>query len=265
MKISLYAPCWNDAPMIPYFLRHYEDVVDRIFIYDDGSTDRSLELLGASPKVEVRTFEHRSDAHCFDSRNLWEHAWKPDREEADWVITCNLDEHAFHSDLRGYLESCLAKGITVIPSPGYDMIAQEFPAFSGRLCDRILRGAPTAITSKTMIFKPKEIETMNFTPGRHKAAPVGKVVIPADPQVRILHYKYIGFEYVRERHAELAARMRPGDRERRMGNHYDRSEEELREFFGKLESDAIYVPDDPILPRLQGYNHMKTVVRAQAC
>jgi len=34
--------------MVPFFLRHYEPLVDRIVIYDDGSNDRSLELLAAS-------------------------------------------------------------------------------------------------------------------------------------------------------------------------------------------------------------------------
>ena len=30
MKIHLHAPCWNDEPMIPYFLRHYEGNADQI-------------------------------------------------------------------------------------------------------------------------------------------------------------------------------------------------------------------------------------------
>jgi hypothetical protein len=38
----------------PVLLRHYEPIVDRIVVFDDGSSDRPLELLAVSPKVEVR-------------------------------------------------------------------------------------------------------------------------------------------------------------------------------------------------------------------
>jgi hypothetical protein len=242
--------------MIPYFLRHYAPIADRIFVYDDGSTDRSLELLRACPKVTVRTFDHRNDAHCFDSRDLWEHAWKEHRDEADWVIACNLDEHLDHPDLRGYLQRCTRGGVTVIPAPGYEMLAGAFPAFSGRLCDHIRRGAPARNLTKTMVFSPRAIETMNYEPGRHEARPAGRVVAPALPEVRILHYKYLGFDHVLRRHTELAARLRPGDRELNMGWHYDRTPDQLRAFIAEKEAAALDVDTDDIRARLVAFGHV---------
>jgi hypothetical protein len=37
--------------MLPYFFRHYDTLVSRYFVFDDGSTDRSVDLLNAHPKV----------------------------------------------------------------------------------------------------------------------------------------------------------------------------------------------------------------------
>jgi hypothetical protein len=253
MNVYLYAPCWNDEAMIPYFLRHYEPVADRMFVFDDGSTDRSVELLRASPKVEVRTFEHRSDAHCFDSRDLWENAWKEHRGEADWIIACNLDEHADHPDLRGYLERCTREGITIVPAAGYNMLSDRFPECAGRLCEHLRRGAPGPNVTKTMIFSARDIETMNYEPGRHRCKPAGRVVAPSRPEVRILHYKHLGFDFVLRRHGELAARLRPGDRSRGMGYHYDRTAKELRAHFDKLEGEAMDVDRDDIRERLLSY------------
>jgi hypothetical protein len=255
MKIHVYAPCWNDAAMIPFFLRHYSAIADRIFVFDDGSTDGSLALLRSCPKVEVRSFEHRTDAHCFDSRDLWEHAWKEHRAEADWVIACNLDEHADHADLRKYLRRCARAGVSVIPSPGYEMVADRFPTVSGRLCDHFRTGAPARNLTKTMIFRPADIVTMHYMPGRHDARPEGRVCAPARPEVRILHYKYLGFEFVLQRHAALAARLRPGDRERRFGWHYSRTADELRAYMAKMAAEAMDVDADDIRARLIAFGH----------
>jgi len=40
--------------MLPLFFRNYDPWVDQYFIYDDGSTDGSIETLKAHPKVEMR-------------------------------------------------------------------------------------------------------------------------------------------------------------------------------------------------------------------
>ena len=55
MRIDLYTLCWNDADMLGFFFQHYDRFVQRYVVYDDGSTDRSLDILHANPKVEVRT------------------------------------------------------------------------------------------------------------------------------------------------------------------------------------------------------------------
>src|SRR6266481_3219141 len=63
-RVHLYAQCWNDEFMLPYFFRHYDPFVDRYIIFDDGSTDGSLQILTDHPKVELRRFV-RSDPDSF--------------------------------------------------------------------------------------------------------------------------------------------------------------------------------------------------------
>ena len=45
LRVHLYAQCWNEGFMLPYFFRHYDSFVDRYVIFDDGSNDRSLAIL----------------------------------------------------------------------------------------------------------------------------------------------------------------------------------------------------------------------------
>ena len=56
MTIHLYAICWNEIRLLRFFFRHYDSLVDRFVMFDDGSTDGTIEYLRGKPKVEVRPF-----------------------------------------------------------------------------------------------------------------------------------------------------------------------------------------------------------------
>jgi glycosyltransferase involved in cell wall biosynthesis len=45
MKVGLTAPCFNEERFLPYFLRHYSTFCDKIFIFDNCSTDKSKEII----------------------------------------------------------------------------------------------------------------------------------------------------------------------------------------------------------------------------
>src|SRR5438105_4171468 len=100
MKIDLYALCWDDAGMLPFFFRHYDRFVTRYFIFDDGSTDGSLSMLQNHPNVEVHRFV-RSDPASFalSEQVLSNECWKASRGAADWVIVTDIDEHLYHTDI----------------------------------------------------------------------------------------------------------------------------------------------------------------------
>ncbi|MBI4190914.1 MAG: glycosyltransferase family 2 protein, partial [Betaproteobacteria bacterium] len=46
-RIHLYTMGWNEERLLPFFFRHYDPWVDRYVIYDDNSTDATLEMLHA--------------------------------------------------------------------------------------------------------------------------------------------------------------------------------------------------------------------------
>ena len=216
MKVHLYAPCWNEERMLPFFLRHYESWVDRFVIFDDGSTDRSLEILRAHPRVETRRLV-RSDPHSLtlSLRDFFDAAWKESRGSADWIVTTKIDEHFHHPSIGPYLEGCKAAGVTLIPALGYQMITDDFPGADELLCHTRTRGVPWLNMSKVGIFDPRRIQDMNFSPGRHSAAPSGEVVLPPQDELLMLHYKYLGLDYADARHRQCRPRQGVKDIERR--------------------------------------------------
>ena len=84
-KIDLYCLCWNEARIIPFFLRHYLPLVDRVFVYDNGSTDQSVALLSGDERIHVAHFDVTGDSFVEEERWLSDRIWKVSRGSADWV------------------------------------------------------------------------------------------------------------------------------------------------------------------------------------
>ncbi|MEM8953391.1 MAG: glycosyltransferase family 2 protein [Verrucomicrobiota bacterium] len=221
MKVHLHASCWNEERMLPYFFRHYDSVVDEYFIHDNDSSDRSLEILAAHPRVTVLPLVLEGDSMCGAAFEMINDLWKGSRGNADWVAVCNIDEFFWHPDLRWYLEACRRRGITYLPSRGYNIVTDEFPSPGEDLAATYRMAVRSTNFDKPSFFHPDEIVDSGFGMGRHTAEPKGNVVVPRDQELLLLHFKHLGLEYVSKRHAELHERMRPKDVEKKWGFHYD--------------------------------------------
>ena len=222
---ELYCLCWNDARMLPFFFRHYDELVDKYYFFDNGSTDGSLTLLENHGRVEVTHFDVRGDSFVEEERHLGNSMWRDSK--ADWVIITDIDEHIYHPDLTGYLERCTGQGITAIESVGYEMVSDSFPTGTQPLCQQITLGTRSIGHNRLCIFNPKEIVETNYNAGRHKSDPEGRVVWPANPEVLLLHYKQLGTDYLVARSAELRLGLRPGDLANQWGFQYTWSADEI--------------------------------------
>ena len=241
-RVHLYAQCWNDEFMLPFFFRHYDSIVDRYVIFDDGSTDRSLQILADHPKVELRRFV-RSDPNSFvlSEQALSNACWKESRGEADWVIVTDLDEHLYHPKMREYLGACAAAGVTLIPALGFQMVCDDLPGPGELLSETSPRGAPFDEMMKPSIFNPDAIAEMNFRLGRHTADPTGDIQVPDRDEVLLLHYKYVERSRTLARHRDLLARLGSTDADNRWGHQYAWSGEEMAADWRSFSAHAVDV------------------------
>ncbi len=242
-KIDLYCLCWNEARIIPYFLRHYADLVDRFFIFDNHSTDGSVARLSGDPRVRLFQFDVTGDSFVEAERRLSDVMWKSSRGAADWVVMVDMDEHIHHPDLRAHLAMCRRDGVTAIQATGYEMIADAFPPADAMLSEAVTTGFRYAESlDKLCLFDPNAIEESHFRAGRHSAAPSGRIVWDETRSVKLLHYKQLGLDYFIKRTGELRTGLRKGDLRNGWGAHYARGPLSLSRDFLRHQSLARPVP-----------------------
>lgn len=235
--VHLYALCWNEERMLPYFFRHYDPIVSRYFIFDHDSTDRSMELLNGHSRVSVGHFEVTDDSFVLSALAFYNNGWKTSRSQADWVIVCNVDEHFLHPDPVGCLKELSSQQITLVHSTGYEMFSTSFPRTNGRLTDIVRTGMRSEILDKTLIFNPNAIEEIGYRPGRHSCAPEGELRWWTGGW--LLHYKYLGLDYLLERNVALGRQLKARDIAEGLGDHYRIRETEIEDTFERIRAAAI--------------------------
>ncbi len=226
--------------MLPYFLRHYTKYAQQVTIFDNRSTDRSVEIVRSFANTAVESFETgeiMDESKLVEIRNT---AWKRSRGRADWVIVVDIDEIIYHVDLPGYLASCAAGGITVCWPVGYEMYAREFPATSGQIYEELKFGIPRPKwNDKPVVWNPDAIEEMNLGEGSHTAEPVGRInVDSARRELKLLHYHLLGVDYVLPRYRARRERLTQEMNERKWCFQYHFEADRINKRIGMIESQA---------------------------
>ena len=182
MKVEVHAMCWNEEQILPFFLKHYQTIADEIIIHDNYSTDKSRDIAeDAGCEVWLFGESGMNDVMRQEIKNT---AWKG--SNANWVIMADMDE--FLKVDRFLLNNARIQGSSIFHVQGYDMYSEAMPRAS---IWELNEGLANASFSKTVIFDPRAITDMNYTPGSHACNPQGRVDW-ADETLPLYHYHAIG-------------------------------------------------------------------------
>ncbi len=222
MNIDCYAIMWNEQERLPWYLDNYH-YARNIFLYDNYSTDSTLEIAAKDPRVVVTPFGQPGSLDDGEYLRIKNNAWKG--SDADWVIVGDADELLYHPDLFGCLETT---GATVlIPSQAYSMFSYEYVADY----KQVKTGCNSPGYMKACLFKPSALTEINYKPGCHQCGPVGDVAIDHPIDLVMYHYSHVGFEWVCKRYAACDARRGAMQRMYGWGSHYAQSRMSLAAVF----------------------------------
>ena len=205
--VHYYAVCWNEEKMLPFMFQHYETFVDKFFIYDNESTDKSADIIAVNPNAKKISFQTEGFEDEIQN-TIKNECWKSSRGKADYVIVCDIDEFLYTPNIQEYLSNLQTSGISMPLSQGFDMCNPQFPNYrtTPLLVEAVKSGVPNRDYSKCILFSPYKIVDVNYEPGAHFCHPYGLINSDETPYY-VLHYKYLGVEYVLERTRQYRMRM----------------------------------------------------------
>ncbi len=233
MTIHLYTICWNEEGMLPHFLRHYTSFCDRIFVYDNFSSDGSAAICSSFKNVTLRQYDSgnqiRDDLYLAIKNSVW----KQSRGKADWVIVCDVDEFLYATGLRGQLEQLHLSEDTLVRCKGFNMVSQHYPLTNDSIFDTIQEGVPSSSFNKVLLFRPDQIDEINFGPGAHTCYPIGSIRY-SKLDFKLLHYKYLSLERHLQRYRSMAARLSEYNKKFSFGFHYAYSSRKIKKEFDEI-------------------------------
>ena len=221
MKIHSHILAWNEEKILPYTLDYYSTFCEKIFIYDNMSDDNSDEIYKRYPKVEVIKWDSNNEINEINYIKLKTESYKERsrNQNVDWVIVCDCDEFLYHPNLIDLLVDYKNSGITVPKVCGHDMVSENYPEYDGKLLiDKVKVGSERyQPMCKNIIFNP-ELD-VNYGIGAHSFN-CDNAVFSETEELKLLHYKFLGKDYVKKLYIDRAKRLSSFNKENKFGEHY---------------------------------------------
>ena len=225
--IHVFAICYNEERIIPFFLDHYK-YADRITVYDNESTDRSRELLSRDPRVSIMPYRTGDKMDDGEHVRIKQSCWK--QTDCTYAIIVDMDEFIYHPDIKEFLRETNHAAYRPL---GCNMTTEVFP-LSGSFADIIKTGVVDTNYSKLCVLSPNRVKSIEYQLGCHRAdicMETSEDEVLDTTEMKLLHYKNISFEYRFNKHQSHLKRMSDFNKRVGAGIHYFFSEEKQREEF----------------------------------
>ena len=246
MRIEVFTLCWNEMAILPFAVDYWRRFASHVTVYDNGSTDGSVEYLKNQGEfISVRHFDtsDRKDntAHMILKNKIWKEA----RGRADFVCVCDLDEFLIFNHDAAY--RFIASGATICEPVWYELVSDEMPEhISGKLLHQLRpmaampRISPRMPTiSKAVLFDPNKISEINYGPGSHRCDPTGEVRWYSG-DIYVLHVNNaLSLEYRLNRYHQQRDRLSADDRLKGYGKHYGTNDDQIRKDWIEMHERAI--------------------------
>lgn len=250
MKVAVFSICHDEEAFLPYFFRHYKSFADHIAILDNHSTDNSVKIC-EQEGIHVEKLD-TDGLHKIDQMTSMKNSYWKSLKDYDWVFIVDIDEIVYHPDMRGFLEKSKERRYTVLKPTAYQMICETYPTGEGQITDIMPFGVLSTkevcqallacdTFDKKCIISPKDIQETKYGYGAHHAKMTGRVKELCNPSLKLLHYRFLGLDYLFAKNKMRAKRLITDMVAKGSSVHYLKSEEELTTAFQKAMSERVNV------------------------
>ena len=188
MKICTIVLCKNEMDILPFVRKYWERISADVIVYDNGSTDGSLEYLSSIPYVTIRHFD--SDGHNdIIHKNVKEQAYLEYKNDYDIIIITDMDEIFYFNDFKAVSEAFIDGGYNILMTPIISLCEDFKPPYSEdkylhQLCHKFYKQRMNHMKgfdgySKLSIFNTKVTDKVEMSVGQHyvKTSPDMKIML----------------------------------------------------------------------------------------
>ena len=219
MTVHVHTFCWNEIEILPFVVQYWKRFADKVFVYDNGSDDGSVEYLKKFDFVEVQHYDTGNMLNDYVLRDMKNKVWKKSKGEADFAVVCDLDECLYARDIKQQLAKHEVDAAIV---PKFcNLISFKMPKFDeGKLMHQFASnyyidywkdfGEPwPGAKQKMLVLNLKNIEDTNYSVGCYISKPVTKTYtkVVYDYDMYCMHLHDVGLTRKLRRYKARAARM----------------------------------------------------------
>lgn len=176
MKTCLITLCYNEIDILPFVAQYWERIADKVVVYDNGSTDGSIEFLQSLPYVELRHFDSEGQNDLIQ-KTIKEDAYKEFKDEYDIIVICDMDECFYFKDFDVVCQRMIDEGYNVVVVPNYGLCEESKPQFNEKYllheqCHMFYKQKLNHMNgygelSKLSIFNTKVTDKVSMSVGQH--------------------------------------------------------------------------------------------------
>lgn len=208
MNIHVYLLCFNEEKIIRQVLEYYLSFCSRVFVFDNYSTDKSVEMASSYERVKVIQFD--TGGKLNDSKHVHIKTEEYKRysrkggeyteEVADWIICADMDELVYCPNIVDVLTEYKKQGVTVPYITAFNIVGENELSDAEPIIHQYQKGFRFPHFDKRAIFDANF--DMSYSLGCHPYG-VGFEYMKdrygykssGEFPIALLHYKHIGTRY----------------------------------------------------------------------
>jgi hypothetical protein len=228
--ITIHQICFNEIVILEFAFNFYKLRFPhaKFVLHDNGSTDGSVEL-AEKLGYEIVPFDTGNQMDDATMMNLRNNCWKEDN--TDWVLVADMDELIDINETKLLWQKSL--GVNIITTYGYNMVNTT----NELKLENITSGfRDDTLYDKSLIFNKNFVQNIDWAVGSHTCNPNGENICFSTDRFILLHYKYLGEDYIVDRYKSFRDRLSENNKRNNWSWHYNVEEQELRSFFKHTQS-----------------------------